>query len=99
MSGALPVPSLLSRVGGLVGARPSSPAPSRKTDDVATRKPLEPKQSFSLQPVASAVVSKPEAQPQRKARTIEKVAPLRRSISASQLTTVQAAAKAAAAAR
>lgn len=99
VSGALPVPSLLSRVGGLVGARPSSPAPGRKPDEAAARKPLEPKQSFSLQPVASTVVSKPVAQPQRKARTVEKVAPLRRSISASQLMTVQSAAKAAAAAR
>lgn len=61
--------------------------------------PLEPKQSFSLQPVAASVVSKPEAtQQQRKPKGVEKVAPLRRSISASQLLSVEAAAKKAAAA-
>jgi len=36
--------------------------------------------SFSLRPVSSTIVSKPEVQPQLKAWTLEKVAPLRRSI-------------------
>lgn len=61
-------------------------------------KPLElndKKQSFSLQQVAAPVVGKPDSHQakSKKNRHEEKIAPLRRSISASQLNAVQSAAQ------
>lgn len=58
------------------------------------------KQSFSLQQVSAPVVGKPDSHQakSKKNRHEEKIAPLRRSISASQLNTVQSAAQKASAA-